>query len=315
MYDCAIIGGGPAGITSAIYAARAGLKTVIIEKSNNFGGAMYKTNRIDNYPGFSIGTTGKELTESMLNQMKSFNVTIVKDRVVGVDISEKTKKLICINNNIETKSIIFAMGASKSIDGTILNVEGEEKFLGKGISYCGTCDAPFFKNMHIYVLGNNDEAAEEAIYLSDFGKKITMIINKEKPKISTDLLEDIEKHENIEIIKNKKIIEFRGEHLLEEFEIKDIKTNEITVIKPDEGDFAMGVFIFSGKPNSTNFLENIIELDNGSILVDTNMTTNIDGVFAAGDIIKKNLRQIVTATNDGAIAAMNSRKYIKKEYK
>lgn len=314
MYDCIIVGGGPAGITAAIYAARAGMKTGIIEKLNTLGGAMYKTSRIDNYPGFNIGSTGPEITLAMENQMKEFDIDLINDRVIGLDLNDKVKKIFCINNEIEAKSLILAMGVSQSVEESILKVPGEKEFAGRGISYCGTCDAPFFRNMHIYVIGNRDEAAEEAIYLSDFGKKVTIITNKDKMNISEYFKEELNKIENIEIINNKKVIEFKGFGILEEFTIEDIKTKETNTIKPDDGDFAMGVFIFAGKPNSTNFIENIVELDNGSIVTDEYMKTNIDGVFAAGDVRKKNLRQIVTATNDGAIAAMNARKYVKNNF-
>ncbi|NMB09639.1 MAG: FAD-dependent oxidoreductase [Tissierellia bacterium] len=314
MYDCIIVGGGPAGMTAAIYAARAGMKTGIIEKLNTLGGAMYKTSRIDNYPGFETGSTGPEITSAMEKQVKEFDIDIINDRVIGLNLNDKVKKVFCIDKEIETKSLILAMGVSQSVEESVLKVPGEKEFAGRGISYCGTCDAPFFRNMHIYVIGNKDEAAEEAIYLSDFGKKVTIITNKEKMNISDYFEKSIKEIDNIEIWNNKKVLEFKGNGILEEFVIEDRNTKEQINIKPDEGDFAMGVFIFAGKPNSTNFIDNIVDLENGSIITDEFMQTNIDGVFAAGDVRKKNLRQIVTATSDGAIAAMNARKYIKNNF-
>ena len=305
MYDCIIIGAGPAGISAGIYAARASMKTIIIEKETP-GGLIAKTDEIANYPGVEDVPTGSELIERMIKQAKSFGAEFITDTVINVDLSGTTKVVYGENDTYEGKSVIIATGSNPKL----LNVLGEKEFTGKGIAYCATCDAPFFQDLDIYVVGSGEAAVEEAMYLTKFGRSVTLLVRKDKLSVAKSIEEKALKCEKLSIMWNVEVESFEGSGILGAMNIVNNKTGEKTKIVPKEGDMMFGVFIFVGYiPESTVF-DGKVTTDRNYIVSDETMKTSVEGVFVAGDVRVKELRQVVTAVNDGAIAAINARKYV-----
>ncbi|WP_462361038.1 NAD(P)/FAD-dependent oxidoreductase [Parvimonas micra] len=305
MYDCIIIGAGPAGISAGIYAARASMKTIIIEKGIP-GGLIAKTDEIANYPGVEDVPTGSELIERMIKQAKSFGAEFITDTVVNVYLSGTTKVVYGENDIYEGKSVIIATGSNPRL----LNVPGEKEFTGKGIAYCATCDAPFFQDLDIYVVGSGEAAVEEAMYLTKFGRSVTLLVRKDKLSVAKSIEEKALKCEKLKIMWNVEVESFEGTSLLGAMNIVNNKTGEKTKIVPREGDMIFGVFIFVGYIPESSLIEGKIETDRNYIVSDETMRTSVEGVFVAGDVRVKELRQVVTAVNDGAIAAINARKYV-----
>lgn len=305
MYDCIIIGAGPAGISAGIYAARSSMKTIIIEKGTP-GGLIAKTDEIANYPGVEDVPTGSELIERMIKQAKSFGAEFITDTVINVDLSGTTKVVYGENDTYEGKSVIIATGSNPRL----LNVPGEKEFTGKGIAYCATCDAPFFQDLDIYVVGSGEAAVEEAMYLTKFGRSVTLLVRKDKLSVAKSIEEKALKCEKLSIMWNVEVESFEGSGILGAMNIVNNKTGEKTKIVPKEGDMMFGVFIFVGYiPESTVF-DRKVTTDRNYIVSDETMKTSVEGVFVAGDVRVKELRQVVTAVNDGAIAAINARKYV-----
>lgn len=305
MYDCIIIGAGPAGISAGIYAARASMKTIIIEKGTP-GGLIAKTDEIANYPGVEDVPTGSELIERMIKQANSFGAEFITDTVVNVDLSGTTKVVYGESDTYEGKSVIIATGSNPRL----LNVPGEKEFTGKGIAYCATCDAPFFQDLDIYVVGSGEAAVEEAMYLTKFGRSVTLLVRKDKLSVAKSIEEKALKCEKLSIMWNVEVESFEGSGILRAMNIVNNKTGEKTKILPKEGDMMFGVFIFVGYiPESTVFDGKVVT-DRNYIVSDETMKTSVEGVFVAGDVRVKELRQVVTAVNDGAIAAINARKYV-----
>lgn len=305
MYDCIIIGAGPAGISAGIYAARASMKTIIIERGTP-GGLIAKTDEIANYPGAEDVPTGPELIERMVKQAKSFGAEFITDTVVNVDFSGTTKIVYGENTTYEAKSVIIATGSNPRL----LEVPGEKEFTGKGIAYCATCDAPFFQDLDIYVVGSGEAAVEEAMYLTKFGRTVTLLVRKDKLSVAKSIEEKAMKCEKLKIMWNVEVESFEGAGLLSAMNIVNNKTGEKTKIVPREGDMIFGVFIFVGYIPESTIFNGIIDTDRNYIVSDETMKTSVEGVFVAGDVRVKELRQVVTAVNDGAIAAINARKYV-----
>lgn len=305
MYDCIIIGAGPAGISAGIYAARASMKTIIIEKGTP-GGLIAKTDEIANYPGAEDVPTGPELIERMVKQAKSFGAEFITDTVVNVDFSGTTKIVYGENTTYESKSVIIATGSNPRL----LDVPGEKEFTGKGIAYCATCDAPFFQDLDVYVVGSGEAAVEEAMYLTKFGRTVTLLVRKDKLSVAKSIEEKAMKCEKLKIMWNVEVESFEGTGLLSAMNIVNNKTGEKTKIVPREGDMIFGVFIFVGYIPESTIFNGIIDTDRNYIVSDETMKTSVEGVFVAGDVRVKELRQVVTAVNDGAIAAINARKYV-----
>lgn len=305
MYDCIIIGAGPAGISAGIYAARASMKTIIIERGTP-GGLIAKTDEIANYPGAEDVPTGPELIERMVKQAKSFGAEFITDTVVNVDFSGTTKIVYGENTTYEAKSVIIATGSNPRL----LEVPGEKEFTGKGIAYCATCDAPFFQDLDIYVVGSGEAAVEEAMYLTKFGRTVTLLVRKDKLSVAKSIEEKAMKCEKLKIMWNVEVESFEGTGLLSTMNIVNNKTGEKTKIVPREGDMIFGVFIFVGYIPESTIFNGIIGTDRNYIVSDETMKTSVEGVFVAGDVRVKELRQVVTAVNDGAIAAINARKYV-----
>ena len=303
-YDVIIIGGGPAGLSAAINAARADLRTLIIEKGI-FGGNITLTSEIENYPGCFPNESGADFANRMEKQIDTFGVTKIVAEVTEVNFLGFTKQVVCGEEIYKGMIVIIATGNSPAK----LGVLGEEKYTGLGISYCAICDGPFFRDLDIYVVGGGDTAVEEAVYLSKFAKSVTIIHRREKFRAAKTIVDKASKVDNISFMFNTVVKEFGGEDLLTRIVTENIETNKTTVIEAREGE-SLGCFLFVGMIPNTKIFDGDINMENGYITTDEEMRTNMPGVFAAGDVRKKTLRQVVTATSDGAIAAYEAEKII-----
>ncbi|WP_262430990.1 thioredoxin-disulfide reductase [Paratissierella segnis] len=308
-YDVVIIGAGPAGLSAGLYAARARLKTLIIEKENA-GGQIVGTAEVDNYPGSIENATGPSLVNRMVQQAEAFGAEKIGDNIIEVDFSGDIKVLKGEKQTYEAKSVIIATGAVPRPMGC----SGEKELTGRGISYCATCDAPFFEDLEVYVIGGGDAAVEEAIYLTKFARKVTIVHRRDELRAAKSIQEKAFKNEKIDFLWNTVVTEVKGEGLLESITVKNVKTSEEREIAADEDDGTFGVFVFIGYDPATKVFDGLINMTGGYIITDENMKTNVDGVFAAGDNRVKALRQVVTATADGAIAATQAEKYIEAKF-
>ncbi|MGE5474637.1 MAG: thioredoxin-disulfide reductase [Ignavibacteriales bacterium] len=299
MHDIIIIGGGPSGLSAALYGARAGKDTILFEKMF-IGGQMASTSMIENYPGVQ-SVSGMELASSMENQAKSFGAKIRYEEVLSVELDKINKVVKTDNNTYMAKAVILAMGASPQE----LNIPGEKELKGMGVSYCATCDGAFFRDKVTAVIGGGNTALEDAIFLSGICKKVYLIHRRESFRAEAILQEKASQTENIEFILNTTVEEIKGNQHVESILLKNIKTNETKTLDIN------GIFIGIGtKPNS-ELIKGVIEINNnGYIYCDNNMQTNLFGIFAAGDVREKMIRQVVTASADGAAAAQSAIRYI-----
>lgn len=299
IYDTIIIGGGPAGLSAALYASRSKLKTLVIEVGL-YGGQLATTTEVDNYPGIS-GITGPELAEKMKEQSEEFGTEFKEDTVTEVSLNEKIKEIQCSNGKYLTKTVIIASGSSYRMAG----FKGEEKFRGRGVSYCATCDGFFFKDKDIMVIGGGDSALKEAVFLTKFASKVTVIHRRDEFRASRFHVEEADKNEKIHFLMDSVVEEALGKDMLEALKIKNIK-NDTTQIYPTDG-----CFVFIGSSPNTQLFKGVLDInERGYLITDNEMRTNIPGVFAAGDVREKSLRQAITAASDGAIAATNADIYI-----
>lgn len=296
IYDAIIIGGGPAGLTSGIYGGRAKLNILIIEK-DNLGGQISLTEEVINYPGI-LKITGSKLMENMREQAKNFGVNFIKDKVIKIDFANKIKKVITEQGEYEGYNIIIASGLIHKE----LNFRGEKEYRGRGISYCSICDGEFFIDKDIFVIGAGFAACEEALYLTRYGKKVYIIAREPEFTCSKTIGDKVFANNKIEVMFNSEILEVSGDNLIRKVKIKNNINDEIKEYSSTDNE-NIGVFIFVGQKPETEIYKNQIKLDkDGYIVTDELMRTNIDKVFAVGDIRKKSLRQVVTAVADGAIA-------------
>lgn len=306
LYDVVILGGGPAGLAAGLYAGRARLSTLIIEKGQD-GGQIAITDEIENYPGQNVeGESGPELVARMTAQAAKFGAERVTDVIKEAHLEGKVKKLVGSKGEYEAKTVIIATGAFPRPIGC----ENEGRFVGKGISFCATCDASFFEDFEVYVVGGGDSAVEEALYLTKFARKVTIIHRRDELRAAKSIQEKAFANDKIDFLWDTVVEKVDGDGLLSSMVVKNKKTNELTTITADEEDGMFGLFGFIGFLPKSELFEGQLELENGYIVTDADMKTNIDGVFAAGDIRVKSLRQVVTATADGAIAAVQAGKYI-----
>ena len=306
VYDVLIIGAGPAGLAAGLYAGRAKLNTIILEKEKA-GGQIVTTHDVENYPGSVEETTGPNLIARMVDQAKHFGVDMVFDSVESVDFDAQPKVIKTKKGEYQAKTVIIATGASPRK----LGAPGEKELTGKGVSYCATCDGAFFEDLPIYVIGGGDTAVEEAIYLTRFGRKVYVVHRRDELRAAKSIQEKAFKNEKMEILWNKVVKEVSGDGLLEKMVLQDTVTGEETEILADEDDGTFGLFVLVGYIPATDIFKDSIELDaSGYIIGDNEMRTNKEGVFVAGDVRQKTLRQVVTATSDGAIAAISCEKYI-----
>lgn len=306
MYDIIIIGGGPAGLTAGLYAGRAKLKTLIIEK-DIAGGQISGTEAVDNYPASIKDATGMQLAERMQEQAEEF-CEISFDEVKSVSLEGKVKKVFTTNKEYEAKVIIISTGASPRK----LDVKGEKEFASMGVSYCATCDGPFYQGLDVFVVGGGEAALEEALYLTRFAKKVTIIHRREEFRASQFVIDKCKENPNIEFNLNYVVEEIRGDHEAKELLVKNTITGETKVLKAlDNG--PIGLFVFAGNIPQTKLFEGIIDMEKGYLITDQDMKTNIEGVFAVGDTRVKKIRQMVTAASDGCIAAEIANKYLNGE--
>ena len=306
IYDVIILGAGPAGLTAGLYAGRSRLSTLIIEKGQD-GGQIALTNEIENYPGQNVeGETGPSLIARMAEQAKKFGAERVRDVIKSVELCGDVKKLIGGKGEYEAKCVIIATGAFPKPIGC----ENEGKFTGKGISFCATCDAFFFEDYEVYVVGGGDSAVEEALYLTKFARKVTIIHRRDQLRAAKSIQEKAFANPKISFLWDSVVTRVDGKGVLSTMTVKNVKTGEETVIEADPKDGLFGLFGFIGYQPSSQLFEGVLEMENGYIVTDADMRTNIPGVFAAGDVRTKSLRQVVTAAADGAIAAMQADHYI-----
>ncbi|MDD7383136.1 MAG: thioredoxin-disulfide reductase [Peptoniphilaceae bacterium] len=305
MYDLIIIGAGPAGLSAALYAGRGKLKTLVVEKTN-VGGQLSLTNEIDNYPGSIENADGFSLSERMKEQAEKFEAEIIYEEVVSIDFKNEIKEIKTEKNIYKSKVVIIATGASPKK----LGVTGEDEFFGKGVSYCATCDAPFFKDLDVYIQGGGETALTEAAYISKFAKHVYVVHRRDSFRASKSSIQNCNILNNISYIYNSSIIEVSGEKFLNKIKIKNLLTGEITNVE-DEKD-GLGLFIFVGNIPKTKIYEGLLKMKNGYICTDDDMKTNIKGVFAVGDVRDKKYRQVVTAVSDGAISAMAAEEYLQE---
>lgn len=293
MNDIIIIGAGPAGMTSAIYAKRAGYNPLVLEK-NTYGGQIINSSEVANYPGIKK-IDGYTFATKIYEQLKELEIEIKHEEVINIKKNDKTINVITNKNEYECKSVIIATGLTKRK----LNIENEEKLIGKGISYCATCDGAFFKENDVAVVGGGNTALEDAIFLSNYCKHVYLINRTENFKAEKSLLDSFKQKNNTEIITSANVKKLVGKEKLEKIELDNGKILNIS-----------GLFIAIGQIPNCNF--DIIEKENGFIKSNEECTTNIPGIFVAGDIRNKSVRQIVTSVSDGAVAAINAVKYIEK---
>lgn len=300
IFDTIIIGGGPAGYTAALYAARAGLDTLIIEKMS-VGGQMTLTGDIENYPGFDEGIDGITLGMKMQSGAERFGAKTVYDEVLKVDFSNEIKRIKTFGGEYFAKTVIVAVGANPKE----LGLENESKFVGRGIHYCAHCDGRFYKDKIVAVVGGGNSAAADALYLSRLAEKVYLIHRRDTLRATKIYHEPLMSTENIELLWNSTVAELCGENKLTLVKIK----NKDTIKQFDVN----GVFVSIGRRPATEFLKEVLPLDdNGYIIAGEDTKTSIPGVFVAGDVRTKSLRQIVTATADGAVAAHFAEEYLSK---
>jgi len=309
LYDVIILGAGPAGLSAGLYAGRYKLSTLIIEKSQD-GGQISITDEIENYPGQVIDTdeSGSSLVARMTAQAAKFGCERASANIVSVELEGEVKKLTDVNGNVyEGRTVIIASGAHPRPIGC----KNEADYVGKGISFCATCDANFFEDLEVYVVGGGDSAVEEAIYLTKFARKVTIIHRRDALRAAKSIQEKAFANDKIEFMWDSVVEEVSGDEILTKMLVKNVKTGEITTIEADEEDGLFGLFGFIGLiPNTELFADSKLNMENGYIVTDEDMHTNIEGVYAAGDVRKKSLRQVVTAAADGAIASSQVEHYL-----
>lgn len=306
VYDVIILGAGPAGLAAGLYAGRSRLETLIIEKGQD-GGQIAITNEIENYPGQLLeGETGPSLVARMTEQAAKFGAERVSDVIKSASLDGEVKKLTGNKGEYLAKTVILATGAFPRPIGC----KNEAKFVGKGISFCATCDAAFFEDFEVFVVGGGDAAVEEAMYLSKFARKVTVIHRRDELRAAKSIQEKAFANPKLHFMWDSVVEEADGDELLSKIVVKNVKTGELTTVEADEEDGMFGLFGFIGLLPNTKVYEGLVDMENGYIKTDDNMRTNLPGVFAAGDLRVKSLRQVVTAAADGAIAAMQAEHYI-----
>jgi thioredoxin reductase (NADPH) len=299
-YDLVIIGGGPAGLTAGLYASRARLNVILIEKLVP-GGQILITDWIENYPGFPKGISGPDLVQNMSDQAKAFGLKIESNEVMSLDLSEKVKSLKLYDKTVTARAVIIATGASPKK----LGIPGEEKFSGKGVSICATCDGPFFRDKVVAAVGGGDTAVQESIFLTKFAKKVYLIHRRDQLRATGILRERALANEKIEFLWDSALTGIDGSSRVEKIAVKNLKSGEIRELSAD------GCFIWIGIQPNADFLGNEIARDQfGFITVNSRMETSVPGVFAAGDVRNTPLRQIATAVGDAAVAAFSAEHYI-----
>ena len=300
MEDLIIIGAGPAGLTAGLYAARARLKTVLLEKLAP-GGQVLLTDWLENYPGFPEGISGFELMDRMKRQAERFGLVIENQNVSRLELTQGKKVVITDKGSLKTKALILTSGATPRQ----LGIEGEELLTGRGISYCATCDGPFYRDQEVALIGGGDTAVEEAIFLTRFAAKIHLIHRRDELRATKLLRERVVAQEKVHILWDTVPTRIVGDSEVKGIDLKNVKTGELTHLP------VKGVFIFIGYIPNTELVRGQLDLDeSGFVKTDNDMQTSVPGVFAAGDIRSKILRQVATAVGEGATAAFAVERYL-----
>ena len=307
LYDAVIVGGGPAGLTAAMYLARACYRVIVVEKEK-FGGQITITSEVVNYPG-ADPQSGEELTERMRKQAESFGAEFMLAEVKELDFSEDIKIVKTTRGNIRCLGVMMATGAHPRMVG----FKGEAEFKGHGVAYCATCDGEFFTGKEVFVVGGGFAAAEEAVFLTRYASHVTILIRGDDFTCAKETADETRANPNITVLTNTEVVAVEGDSVLRKITYKNNKTGEETVYSPENGD-TFGVFVFAGYEPSTELVKDIAELNpQGYVVTNISKQTSKEGLFAAGDVCIKTLRQVVTATGDGAIAATEMEKYLSKE--
>ncbi len=302
IYDMLIIGGGPSGYTAALYAARAGLDTLLLERMS-VGGQMSLTGDIDNYPGFETGVDGITLGMKMQQGAERFGAKTEYAEVTDVELSGEVKKITTTGGEYFAKTVVISTGANPRE----LGIEGESELLGRGIHYCAHCDGRFYKDKTVIVVGGGNSAAADALYLSRLAKKVYLVHRRDTLRATKIYHEPLMQAENIEFLWNSEITELVSDKRVSGAKLKNTLTGEVTQIDCD------GIFVSIGRKPATEFLSGSLELDsNGYIVANESTKTALDGVYAVGDVRTKELRQIVTAVADGAVAVHHAEQYLAK---
>jgi thioredoxin reductase (NADPH) len=306
LYDVIILGGGPAGLTAGLYAGRSRLKTLLIEK-NQDGGQIALSADVENYPGQLLeGETGVSLAARMAAQCERFGVERKRDDIQKAELSGEVKRLIGSGGTYEARTVILATGASPRPIGC----ENEKDFIGRGVSYCATCDGAFFRGLDVYVAGGGDSAVEEALFLTRFARKVTIIHRRDQLRAAKSIQEKAFANPKIGFLWDSIVVKAEGSDVLDALTVRNVKTGGLTVIKAAPEDGMLGLFGFVGYLPNTGLFADQLPLENGYVSTDTDMRTALPGVFAAGDVRVKSLRQVVTAAADGAIAAVQAERYL-----
>ena len=305
VYDIIVLGAGPAGLAAASYAGRARMDTLLIEGTKD-GGQIVITNEIENYPGSLEEESGPSLIARMTKQVEKFGADRVTDTIVDVELEGKVKHLKGNHSDYYAKAVVIATGASPRPIGC----PGEKEFTGKGVSYCATCDANFFEDFEVYVVGGGDSAVEEAMYLTKFARKVTLVHRRDELRAAKSIQEKAFANPKMAFMWNTTIEEIKGDGVVTSMIVKDTKTGETREIEADEEDGTFGIFVFVGFDPKSQLFEGKLEMENRYIVTDKYMHTSVPGVFAAGDVIVKHLRQVVTACGDGAVAATEAQHYV-----
>ena len=300
MHDLIIIGAGPAGLTAGLYNARARLDVLLLERLLP-GGQVLTTDWVENYPGFPDGISGFELMERMKTQAEKFGLKIQGEEVLKLELTEKRKVVHTGKGPLEAKAVILACGATWKK----LGIEGEDHLMGRGVSFCATCDGPFYRDQEVAVIGGGDTAVEEAIFLTRFVSKVHLVHRRDQLRATKLLQERAMAEEKIEFLWDTVPVKIIGEAGVDGIELKNVKTGSVTRLN------VKGVFVFIGTLPNTELVKGQIKLDeSGFVVTDNDMQTSVPGVFAAGDIRSKLFRQISTAVGEGAAASFSAEKYI-----
>ena len=304
LYDVIVVGGGPAGLTAALYLARARYRVLVVEKTG-FGGQITITHEVVNYPGV-FNTSGFELTETMRKQAESFGAEFLLAEVESLDMDGDIKTVRTSRGELYAFGVLLATGAHPRTVG----FQGEEEYKGRGVAYCATCDGQFFTGKDVFVIGGGYAAAEEAVFLTKFARKVTILIRKDDFSCAQSIAEAARNHPKITVLTNTTVEEVSGQVGLNYIRYKNTKTGEITEFRAKEGEH-FGVFVFAGYQPATDLVKGLVELnEQGYVITDCNRKTNVPGLYAAGDLCVKPLRQVVTAVGDGALAATELEKYV-----
>ena len=309
IYDLIILGAGPAGLAAGLYGGRYRLNTLLIERGQD-GGQIAITSEIENYPGQLVDDeeSGATLTARMTKQVEKFGVKRVSASIVKAELTGPVKRLTDTKGNVyKGKTVILATGAHPRPIGC----KNEREFLGKGISFCATCDANFYEDMEVFVVGGGDSAVEEAMYLTKFARKVTVIHRRDQLRAAVSIQEKAFRNEKLHFMWDSVVDEVSGDGILDRMVVRNVKTGELTEVKADPEDGMFGLFGFIGYlPNTGLFEDTGLRMENGYIPTDEDMRTNIPGVYAAGDLRVESLRQVVTAAAGGAMAACQAERYV-----